>query len=162
MHTYTAITDSMLSWCRGQKDLNLWKTDEYLDLWRSVVIHHDTKPQKNTRTAPPPTTTNLRKIAQLVRQGQLSRAAGRLTSWGVVEASPTTVAKVEALFPLAPRGIACDYSDALPVEPSQRKSSRSSCGHLPGLPPVLQVSGLITWSTPLGERPRCMMHWELP
>ena len=92
--------------------LALWKTGQLQELWRQSVALHRGEHQPNRKVP----SSSLRKVAQLVSEGQLSRAARRLSSWGVAPISPATISRVDQLFPQAPRAVIPSYPDSPPAE----------------------------------------------
>ena len=81
-----------------RKRFSLWTQGHYGTLFNTVKTEHA---KKKTKLLSAPYEVHLRKVARLVDEGLLSKAAARLCSRGVEEPSSDLLERVQALFPVA-------------------------------------------------------------
>ena len=78
---------------------SLWRAGRFAELWERMCQDHAHRTKVQQKREDDELQREARRVAQLVDQGLLSRAASQLCSRGIAPNSPTTVQKVEALFP---------------------------------------------------------------
>ena len=77
----------------------LWRAGRYMDLWERVTSDHAKRTAAEQKHEDDQLLREARRVANLVDQGMLSRAASQLCSRGVAPDSPELLQKIGALFP---------------------------------------------------------------
>ena len=77
----------------------LWRAGRFVELWERVTSDHAKRTTSQRKRDDDQLLREAKRVADLVDQGMLSRAASQLCSRGVAPDSPEILEKIEALFP---------------------------------------------------------------
>ena len=92
--------------------LLLWKTGQFNELWQRLNDDHRKRTSNEQRQEDKENEREAKRVANLVDQGLLSRAASQLCSRGLAPFTPATFAKVVQLFPPGPLPLKVDVPTA--------------------------------------------------
>ena len=103
----------------------LWRAGRFADLWQRVQKDHSQRTPAQQKQDDDQLQREAQRVASLVDQGLLSRAASQLSSRGVAPDNSTTVQKVQALFPTGqlPLESAIHEAPAFELQPADVKKA---------------------------------------